>query len=53
MRFFYRLFYRSFPCRPCLGDGLLEGMGGFGLHPGEDVLVGVDGERRVRMTQPL
>lgn len=36
-----------------LFDELLEGSGGFGLHPGKDVLVGVDCEGRVTVTQPL
>ena len=47
MRFFYR---RS---GWLLFDELLEGAGGFGLHPGEHMLVGVDGEGGVRVTQPL
>jgi hypothetical protein len=36
-----------------LFDESLEGAGGFCLHPGELVLVGVDGERRVPMSEPL
>lgn len=37
----------------CLIDELLEDAGGFGLHAGEHVLVGVNSERRVPVTQPL
>ena len=36
-----------------LVEELLDGAGGFGLHAGEHVLVGVDGERRVPMAQPF
>ena len=36
-----------------LFDELFEDAGGFGLHPGEDVLVGVDGEGGVRVTETL
>jgi len=34
-----------------LFDELFEDAGGFGLHPREDVLVGVDGEGGVRVTE--
>jgi hypothetical protein len=47
-------FYRFFGVLVwLLFDELFEGAGGFGLHAGEDMLVGVDGERRVSMTQPF
>jgi len=36
-----------------LFDELLESAGSFGLHAGEDVLVGVDGECRVGVPQPF
>ena len=39
--------------RLLLFDELFEGSGGFGLHAGEDVLVGVDGERRVPVPEPF
>jgi hypothetical protein len=38
---------------PAAGDQSLEGAGGFGLHTGEHVLVDVDGERSVAMSESL
>ena len=35
------------------GEELFEDAGGFGLHAGKDMLVGVNGERRVPVTEPL
>jgi len=38
-------------CRSSRSDQVLEHSGGFSLHAGEDVLVGVDGERRVPVSE--
>ena len=53
-------FYRVMRFVPSTGgpgwvlfDELLESAGSFGLHAGEDVLVGVDGECRVGVPQPF
>jgi len=36
---------------PAAGDEFLEDAGGLGLHAGQDMLVGVDGERRVGVAE--